>query len=161
MLSTTITLNVFAFIGIALGAALISALIAAWFGARLGIRIGRDAATEVMLSTALETAKRVRERSMPDAVAVAHSYHLQQPIHVTNGNKPTDLDRYTKTATIELQWMDEPFTVRTLEGTTHDVGPETEEWEEGYWIAWPDDGTDPYPIAPSFVRGNYAPLPKP
>lgn len=71
------------------------------------------------------------------------------------GQQPNDLPRFRKLTTIALEWVDEPFTVTTMEGSTYLIGENNEHWEGGYWVAWPDDGTDPYPIAPSFVRGNY------
>lgn len=75
--------------------------------------------------------------------------------HITNDNRP-DLDtlpEFRKVATQRLQWIDEPTTIQTMEGELT-IGPDLDEWEDGYWVCWPTDGTDPYPIAPSFVRTN-------
>ncbi|MGD1973901.1 MAG: hypothetical protein PVH37_11705 [Desulfobacterales bacterium] len=36
------------------------------------------------------------------------------------------------------------------------ISPETvDDWDNGYYIAYPDDGSKPYVISPAYVRQNY------
>ncbi len=38
------------------------------------------------------------------------------------------------------------------------ISPETvDDWEEGYFVAYPDDGSKLHSISPSFVREKYVP----
>lgn len=69
-------------------------------------------------------------------------------------NKPTTVPHRKKT-TVGLLWCDEPFEVHTQEGPML-ISPETvDDWDHGYWVAYPDDGSKPYAISPGFVRDNY------
>ena len=73
----------------------------------------------------------------------------------TLSNKPSDIPEYRKSATVQLLFITEPFAVETQEGVMN-IGPETvDDWDGGYYIAYPDDGSKPYSISPSFVRKNY------
>ena len=76
-------------------------------------------------------------------------------------DRPAELTEWRKTATTFLEWVDEPFQVTTMEGSSYVIDESAEHWENGYWVSWPTDGTDPYPVAPSFVRENYEPVDKP
>jgi hypothetical protein len=70
-------------------------------------------------------------------------------------NKPSEYVTARKKTTIDLVVVDEPFEVETQEGVL-EIGPETvDDWEGGYYVAYPDDGSKPYPINPQFVRDNY------
>ncbi len=70
-------------------------------------------------------------------------------------NKPGDIPSYRKKTTVQLLFVSEPFAVVTQEGVMT-ISPETvDDWEEGYFVAYPDDGSKPYSISPSFVRENY------
>ena len=69
-------------------------------------------------------------------------------------NRPKT-ERYRKLGTVNLVFIDSPFEVETIEGLMV-ISPETvEEWEDGYYLAYPGDGSKPYPISPKFVRNNY------
>ena len=71
--------------------------------------------------------------------------------------KPEGLVAYRKRTTVALAFIAEPFTVVTQEGPML-IAPETVDgWDGGYYVAYPDDGSKPYSIAPSFVRDNYVP----
>jgi hypothetical protein len=69
-------------------------------------------------------------------------------------NKP-ETERYQKFGEVDLAFIDSPFEVETQEGILT-ISPETvDDWENGYYLAYPDDGTKPYAISPSFMRNNY------
>lgn len=69
-------------------------------------------------------------------------------------NKPNTVPHRKKT-TVELAFIEEPFSVVTQEGTIT-ISPETvDDWDNGYYIAYPSDGSKPYSISPKFVRDNY------
>jgi len=69
-------------------------------------------------------------------------------------NKPPT-QRYRKKSEVELAYIEEPFKVDTQEGEMV-ITPETvDDWEDGYYIAYPDDGSKPYAISPDYVRKNY------
>ena len=73
----------------------------------------------------------------------------------TLGNKPKDIPAYRKASTVQLLFVSEPFEVETQEGVVS-ISPDTvDDWEDGYYVAYPDDGSKPYAISPSFVRKNY------
>lgn len=77
--------------------------------------------------------------------------------HYSLANKP-ETRPYRKRATVELAFITEPFTVETQEGVLT-VSPETvDNWEGGYYLAYPSDGSKPYCISPKFVRENYEPV---
>jgi len=64
-------------------------------------------------------------------------------------NKPADIPRFRKSSTVQLLFVAEPFFVETQEGAIT-ISPETvDDWDEGYYVAYPDDGSKPYAIAPS------------
>lgn len=70
-------------------------------------------------------------------------------------NKPAGIKPYRKVATTDLAFVSEPFQVETQEGLMV-ISPETvDDWDNGYYLAYPSDGSKPYSIAPSFVRQNY------
>lgn len=75
---------------------------------------------------------------------------------IRNGDRPPadQLTEFRKTATTFLQWIDQPTRVHTLEGSPFVVDENLPEWEGGYWVSWPTDGSDPYPVSPRFVRDN-------
>ena len=60
-----------------------------------------------------------------------------------------------KVATIRVVYMKEPFYVETQEGIMY-ISPETcDDWQNGYYIAYPSDGSKPYAISPQFIADNY------
>lgn len=70
-------------------------------------------------------------------------------------NRPGNLKAHRKKTTVLLAFVEEPFEVETQEGPMV-VGPDSvDDWDHGYYIAYPDDGSKPYAISPSFVRNNY------
>ncbi len=70
-------------------------------------------------------------------------------------NKSEYIPRYRKRTTVQLRFVDRSFKVDTQEGVMT-ISPETvDDWEDGYFVAYPDDGSKPYSISPSFVRENY------
>ena len=76
----------------------------------------------------------------------------------TLDNKPEKIPRYRKLSTVQLLFVKEPFEVETQEGLIK-ISPDTvDDWEDGYYVAYPDDGTKPYAISPAFVKKNYTPL---
>lgn len=65
---------------------------------------------------------------------------------------------HRKRTTVELAFITEPFTVDTQEGIMT-ISPETvDDWDGGYYLAFPSDGSKPYSIAPRYVRENYEPV---
>ena len=70
-------------------------------------------------------------------------------------NRPAWLVEMRKTVTIKVMFVKEPFQVVTQEGLMQ-ISPETTtDWEGGYYVAYPSDGSRPYSISPSFMRDNY------
>lgn len=70
-------------------------------------------------------------------------------------NPPVDLKPHHKKSVVRLCFISEPFTVDTQEGPMV-ISPETvDDWDGGYFIAYPEDGSKPYSIAPAYVRNNY------
>ncbi len=68
--------------------------------------------------------------------------------------RPDELTEYTKRTAIRAAFLTEPFALDTQEGVmtfdeTHDG------WQRGYWIAYPDDGSEPYAISSTFMAANY------
>ena len=64
---------------------------------------------------------------------------------------------YRKRTTVALAFIQEPFSVDTQEGVLV-ISPDTvDDWEDGYYLAYPSDGSKPYAIAPRYVRDNYMP----
>lgn len=73
-------------------------------------------------------------------------------------NKPANLRWFRKQTRVQLLLIEQPFEVETQEGV-FPIGPDTvDDWDNGYYVAYPDDGSKPYAIAPAFVRANYEPL---
>jgi len=69
-------------------------------------------------------------------------------------NKP-ETRLYRKKTKVALAYIDEPFKVDTQEGEMV-ISPETvDDWDGGYYIAYPADGSKPYAISPDYVRENY------
>lgn len=69
--------------------------------------------------------------------------------------KPNGMRRHRKKTTIQLSFRTEPFVVETQEGSLT-ISPDTvDDWANGYFVAYPDDGSKPYAISPQFVRENY------
>ena len=69
-------------------------------------------------------------------------------------NKP-NAKTMRKTATIDAAFTDTPFEVETQEGVLT-ISPSTvDDWDGGYYVAYPSDGTKPYPISPKFIGENY------
>lgn len=78
-------------------------------------------------------------------------------MHYTLTNRP-ETREYRRKTTVRLAFVTEPFTVETQEGVMT-ISPQTvDDWEGGYYIAYPSDGSKPYSIAPRYVRDNYEPL---
>ena len=70
-------------------------------------------------------------------------------------NKPENIKPYRKTGLTYLSFITEPFVVDTQEGDMT-ISPETvQDWDGGYYLAVPADGSKMYSIAPSFVKKNY------
>lgn len=70
-------------------------------------------------------------------------------------NKPLNLQTYRKKSTVDLVFITGPFNVETQEGQMT-ISPETvDDWDGGYYLAYPSDGSKPYAISPAFVRDNY------
>lgn len=64
---------------------------------------------------------------------------------------------HRKRTTVDLAFVDEPFVVETQEGPMT-ISPTTvDDWQDGYYVAYPGDGSKPYAIAPKFVFDNYVP----
>lgn len=73
----------------------------------------------------------------------------------TTAFRPSNLAEMRKTSTVHLAWLDTPFVVETQEGPLT-ISPETtDDWDDGYYIAYPSDGSKPYGISKSFVEANY------
>lgn len=60
-----------------------------------------------------------------------------------------------KKGTIYVKWVTEPFQVFTQEGL-FTISPDTvKDWADGYYVAYPSDGSTPYAISKSFIESNY------
>lgn len=70
-------------------------------------------------------------------------------------NRPEGLRPYRKALTVELVFVTTPFYVDTQEGLMRIASDTVDDWDGGYYVAYPSDGTKPYSISPSFVRKNY------
>ncbi len=76
-------------------------------------------------------------------------------LRFTLRDKPPGLAFYRKRGRVQLLFVTEPFEVETQEGVMR-IAPDTvEDWDGGYYVAFPDDGSKPYAIAPAYVRANY------
>lgn len=70
-------------------------------------------------------------------------------------NRPLDLGIYRKKSTVRAAFIAESFTVETQEGKMT-ISPETvDDWDGGYYVMYPSDGSKPYACAPSFFKTNY------
>ena len=69
---------------------------------------------------------------------------------------PDGLDGpYRKKNLVKAAFIEEPFVVETQEGDM-EISPNTvDDWEDGYYILYPDDGSKPYTNSPSFFEANY------
>jgi peptidoglycan hydrolase-like protein with peptidoglycan-binding domain len=77
------------------------------------------------------------------------------PVRYSLANRPPELPWFRKKTRVQLLFVSEPFEVVTHEGVMR-IGPDTvEDWEGGYYIAFPADGSKPYGIAPAYARRNY------
>lgn len=73
----------------------------------------------------------------------------------TLDNRPENLLSHRKKTTVALAFIDTPFVVETQEGEML-ISPETvDDWDNGYYVAYPDDGSKPYSISPEYVKNNY------
>ena len=71
------------------------------------------------------------------------------------GNEPGNTVEMRKTATIRATFVDRPFQVDSQEGLMR-IAPETvDDWDGGYYLVYPSDGSLPYSISPSFMENNY------
>ena len=70
-------------------------------------------------------------------------------------NRPEGLVKMRKTATIRAIFIDQPFQVDSQEGLMVISPVNVDDWEGGYYVVYPSDGTKPYSISPSFMRDNY------
>jgi peptidoglycan hydrolase-like protein with peptidoglycan-binding domain len=71
------------------------------------------------------------------------------------GNRPPNLPWFRKKTRAQLLFVSEPFEIETQEGVMR-INPDTvDDWDDGYYIAFPEDGSKPYAIAPAYVRANY------
>ena len=75
------------------------------------------------------------------------TYTLESP--------PEGLTERRKTATVWAIWIEEPFWVVTQEGPMFISPSTTEDWEDGYYLIYPTDGSKPYSMSWSFMRDNY------
>ena len=79
----------------------------------------------------------------------------KKPVYSIEDRDIMYLRKMRKKSFIEVVFITEPFIVETQEGSI-DVNPETvDDWENGYYVAFPDDGSKPYPISAKFIRENY------
>ena len=70
-------------------------------------------------------------------------------------NEPGNTIEMRKTATIRVVFIEQPFRVDTQEGLMTISPADTDDWEDGYYLVYPSDGSKPYSISPSFMRDNY------
>lgn len=70
------------------------------------------------------------------------------------GNEPGNTTEMRKTATIRVIFIEKAFRVDTQEGVM-EIGPTLMDWDGGYYLVYPSDGTKPYSISSSFMRDNY------
>ena len=93
------------------------------------------------------------ETTADDATRAIARFSLDQ--------RPEGLVVHRKRSTVQLAFVSEPFIVETQEGPMA-ISPETvDDWRDGYFIAYPDDGSKPYAIAPAYVHANYLAVVRP
>ncbi len=79
-------------------------------------------------------------------------------VRYSRANRPPDLPWFRKKTPVQLLFVSEPFEIETQEGVMR-IGPDTvDDWDGGYYIAFPDDGSKPYGIAPGYVHAHYEAL---
>ena len=70
-------------------------------------------------------------------------------------NQPEGLVTMRKKTKVRAVFIREPFQVETQEGLMN-ISPETvDDWEGGYYVVYPDDGSKPYTWSPKFAKENY------
>ena len=70
-------------------------------------------------------------------------------------NKPKGLMTMRKKTKVRATIVHEPFQVETQEGLMK-ICPETvDDWDNGYYLVYPEDGSKPYTWSPKFARENY------
>jgi len=76
----------------------------------------------------------------------------------SRAHRPDGMTWFRKSTRVQLLRMTEPFEVETQEGVLR-IAPDTvDDWDGGYYLAFPEDGSKPYAIAPAYVRANYEPV---
>ena len=74
--------------------------------------------------------------------------------HFSLENKPSDLVPYRRKSISYIKFIDEPFIVETQEGLV-EISPDTvDDWDGGYYLVYPEDGSKPYTNSPKYVRDN-------
>lgn len=76
----------------------------------------------------------------------------------TLSNPPADLLGYRKSSMTYMCFIAAPFEVDSQEGVMLIAPTTVDDWENGYYVAYPADGSKPYAIAPAYVRANYVPV---
>jgi hypothetical protein len=80
---------------------------------------------------------------------------MSSNVTYTLDHRPKYFNAVRKKTTVDISFITVPFTVVTQEGPLL-ISPETvDDWEGGYYVAYPSDGSKPYPISRSFIRANY------
>jgi peptidoglycan hydrolase-like protein with peptidoglycan-binding domain len=98
------------------------------------------------------------EEGFPEPAA-ARPAEPASPGRYSLASKPPDLPWFRKKTRVQLLFVSEPFEIETQEGLMR-IHPDTvDDWDDGYYIAFPDDGSKPYGIAPAYVRANYETAP--
>ncbi len=70
-------------------------------------------------------------------------------------HQPGVMNEYRKTATVNMVLISIPFSVETQEGMMKISKDTVDDWDDGYYVAYPGDGSKPYAISPKFVKDNY------
>lgn len=70
-------------------------------------------------------------------------------------NKPKIMKKFKKKSTIEAVFVSVPFQIVGQEGVQY-IAPDTvDDWAGGYYVAYPDDHSKPYPISKKYMEDNY------
>jgi len=69
-------------------------------------------------------------------------------------NRPSNTTTFRKKALAHAVFITEPFIAQTQEGPIEYSPATCENWEGGYWLVYPDDGSKPYGWSPKFCREN-------
>lgn len=99
----------------------------------------------------------IDEEGFPEPVATAPA-EPAGPVRYSLANRPSGLPWFRKKTRVQLLFVSEPFEVETQEGVMRIDPDNVDDWDGGYYIAFPDDGSKPYGIAPAYVRANYETL---